>query len=248
MLHGSGPGASSMGNWRSVLPALCERYQVFAMDLLGFGKSDRRAVPPYFDFAMWVRQAEAMLARIEQDKVGVIGHSLSGALALTLAVDQPRIAAVLTTGTMGKAFKPNQATARTWRCPTNREELVSTLKGLIHDHSVIDEAYLSAREPVIFAAGYADYFNRMFEGDPARYVEAAILGDDLLARVQCPVALLHGRDDIAFPPSSSIHIAGSLPRADLTLLRQCSHSVAFERRETFLALATDLFDAVFQPH
>jgi hypothetical protein len=54
LIHGSGPGASSIGNWRSVLGPLSESYEVFAMDLLGFGLSDRKAGPPYFDFPMWV--------------------------------------------------------------------------------------------------------------------------------------------------------------------------------------------------
>jgi 2-hydroxymuconate-semialdehyde hydrolase len=53
--------------------------------------------------------------------------------------------------------------------------------------------------------------------------------------------MLHGRDDAAFPPSSSVDIARRLPHADLILLSDCSHSVAVERTATFLALAQDFF-------
>jgi len=243
LIHGSGPGASSIGNWRTVLPELAARYDVHAMDLIGFGKSARKPAAPYFDFPLWVRQAEALLARTPGDKVGVIGHSISGAIALSLAAASPRVAGVLTTGTMGAPFVATDATRRCWRCPTSRDELVLALKGLIHDHAVIDEAYLAAREPVVFAPGYAAYFDSMFEGEPARYIAAATLDDATLARIACPVALLHGRDDLAFPPSSSVSIAARLPHADLTLLSTCSHSVAFERTDVFLALARQLFDA-----
>src|SRR5258706_14921106 len=104
LLHGSGPGASSIGNWRAVLEPLAERFEVFAMDLIGFGNSARRHQPPYFDYPMWVRQAAAMLARVPGERVGVIGHSLSGSIALTLAAAEPRISAVMTTGTMGAHF------------------------------------------------------------------------------------------------------------------------------------------------
>ncbi len=41
-LHGSGPGASTLGNWRLVLDHLVERYHVLAVDLIGFGKSGRK--------------------------------------------------------------------------------------------------------------------------------------------------------------------------------------------------------------
>jgi pimeloyl-ACP methyl ester carboxylesterase len=49
MLHGSGPGASTLDNWRLVLDRLVERYHVLAVDLIGFDKSGRviiRQRPP----------------------------------------------------------------------------------------------------------------------------------------------------------------------------------------------------------
>jgi len=244
MIHGSGPGASSIGNWRTVMGPLSERYEIFAMDLVGFGKSARKPAAPYFDFPQWVRQARAMLDLIDGEKVGVIGHSISGAIALHLAASSSRVAGVLTTGTMGAPFTATDATRRCWTCPTNREALVLALSGLIYDKSVIDEAYLAAREPVVFAPGYADYFNAMFTGDPQQYIGAAVLDDATLSRITCPVSLLHGRDDVAFPDTSSVSIASKLVNGDLTLLSKCSHSVAFERTDVFLALAERLFGGV----
>lgn len=244
LLHGSGPGASSVGNWRPVLPALAERFDIYAMDLIGFGKSGRKPSPPYFDYSQWVRQATAMLERIPQERVGVIAHSLSASIALTMAASQPRVAGLMTTGAMGAGFALTPGATRTWTCPRNREDLVKALSGLIHDTSGIDEAYLQAREQVIFAPGYADYFDEMFEGDQQQYIEAAVLSDETLARVRCPVLMLHGREDGAFPYTSSEQVAGRLARADFMLLSDCSHSVAVERTGTFLALANEFFDGV----
>jgi 2-hydroxymuconate-semialdehyde hydrolase len=241
LLHGSGPGASSMGNWRIVLGRLAESFEVFAMDLVGFGKSGRKPGPPYFDYALWLRQAAALVARVPGARVGVIAHSLSASLALALAAQEPRIAGVVTTGALGAPFEPTDATRRTWRCPRNRDDLVAALRGLIKDHSVIDEDYLRAREPVIFAPGYADYFDTMFQGDPRQYIEAAVLDRATLERVACPVLLMHGRDDHAFPPVGSTRLADYLPRTDLMLLGECSHSIAFERTATFLALTREFF-------
>ena len=36
MLHGSGAGASSFGNWHAVMKPLSRRYKVLAGDLIGF--------------------------------------------------------------------------------------------------------------------------------------------------------------------------------------------------------------------
>ena len=57
MIHGSGPGASTLGNWRLVLEPLAARYHVVAVDLIGFGLSGRKKLAPFFDFDLWYRQA-----------------------------------------------------------------------------------------------------------------------------------------------------------------------------------------------
>jgi len=250
LLHGSGPGASSLGNWRTVLPALASRFEVFAMDLIGFGKSARKPDTPHFDFEMWVRQSRAALTHIERttgsERIGVIGHSLSAAIALRLGAASPNIAAILTTGAMGANFEATQQTRQCWRCPRSRDELLLTLQGLIHDHSVIDEPYLAAREPIIFAPGYADYFDSMFASEPAQYIAAALVPDAVLQAITCPVTMLHGRNDLAFPASSSIELAGKLQQADLMLLANCSHSVAIERTPLFLSAAFNLFEQALE--
>ena len=58
MLHGSGPGAGTMGNWRFVLEPLAESYHVLATDLIGFGESGRKHEEPYFDIGLWRRQQQ----------------------------------------------------------------------------------------------------------------------------------------------------------------------------------------------
>src|SRR5438105_15804032 len=42
MLHGSGAGASTPGNWRRVIDPLSTKYRVLAADLIGFGLSGRK--------------------------------------------------------------------------------------------------------------------------------------------------------------------------------------------------------------
>src|SRR6516225_1189839 len=82
MIHGSGPGASTVGNWARVLEPLSGFCAPHAMDLIGFGRSGRKPKPPFFDFGLWLKQCRAMIARIPGEEIGIIGHSISGALAL----------------------------------------------------------------------------------------------------------------------------------------------------------------------
>ncbi|MDX3906076.1 MAG: alpha/beta hydrolase [Pigmentiphaga sp.] len=243
MLHGSGAGASTQGNWRRVLPALAERYRVYAMDLIGFGSSDPKPAGPHFDYPLWLEQCREMLRRIPGDNVGIVGHSLSGTLALRLAGLEPRIAKVMTTATMGASFAPNPATELAWTFPRNRDELLRVARSLVHDPALIDEAYLANRERILFNGDYARRFAEMFAGDKRRFIDEIALAPSELAQIKCDVLMLHGRNDAGFPAEAlTIRIAQSLPQADVYLLNHCGHSVAFEHPGKFLALARAFFD------
>jgi 2-hydroxymuconate-semialdehyde hydrolase len=242
LIHGSGPGASTLGNWRLVLEPLADSFHVFGMDLVGFGLSGRKTHPPYFDVPLWTEQCLAMLGRMPGERVGIIGHSVSGALALKLAAHEPRVAKVMTTGTMGAVFAPNAAALRTWTFPRNRDELRQAAESLIYDSALIDDAYLANREKVLFSGGYEAYFTTMFAGDKRRFIDEASLSAEELGRVRCEVLMVHGREDRPFPAESlTLALARSLPQADVVLLGRCSHSVAFEHPLKFVALAEGFF-------
>jgi 2-hydroxymuconate-semialdehyde hydrolase len=242
LLHGSGPGASSIGNWRPVLDELAAHYEVLALDLVGFGGSVRKAARPSFDFDLWLRQAHFGLRQFDQPQVGVIGHSISGALALHLAATVARVTRVMTTGTMGADMPVNPALDLVWRCPRSREDMRQSAQVLIHDHSLITDAYLDARMAIIGDPAYQDYFDDMFADDFATYIAATIVPDEKLVGIRADVAMLHGRDDLPFPAQhTSCVIAPKIRNADLTLLSHCSHSVAMERTEAFMSAARSLF-------
>ncbi|MBY8821958.1 alpha/beta fold hydrolase [Sphingomonas colocasiae] len=242
MLHGSGPGASSVGNWRPVLDRLTAHFRVLAIDLIGFGESGRRPAPPFFDTDLWLRQAQWALALLPGEAVGVIGHSLSGALALRLAARDGRVAGVLATGTMGGDMPVNPHLDHVWRCPRSRDAMRAAGRTLIADERLITDTYLDQRMAVIGAPGYADYFDAMFAGPFDRFIAAARVTDADLARIAVPVMMLHGLQDRAFPAEpNTLALLPRLARGDALLLSNCSHSVAMERPDALVAAAIGLF-------
>jgi len=242
LIHGSGPGASTVGNWRRILDPLAEHFHVHAMDLIGFGRSERKPHPPHFDLDLWLRQCRALIAQMPGPRIGVIGHSLSACLALKVAASESRVAHLLTTAAMGAPFAVNEATVRVWTFPATRDELRRTAQDLIYDKSLIDDAYLDARVDILHKdPSYGPYFTSMFAGDRQSFADQAVLGAADLARISCKVAMLHGRDDLAFPPSITLDIARHLPQADVTLIGRCSHSIAMEHPEKLLSAARLLF-------
>lgn len=245
-LHGSGAGAATLSNFRRVLDPVAESAHVLAADLIGFGQSGLKKTDPFFDMDLWIAQLQMLIDRLDQDSVVVVGHSLSGAIALKTAARDQRIAAVITTGTMGA---PGKGAGTRWRVPESRDAIRAAVERTFFDKSLAEDDEVRRREEVLTGAGYREYFERMFAGDPEQYVSAAEVRPDELAAITCPVLLMHGIADASFAPSdSSLLLAQSIDQADVYLLSHCAHSVAHERPQEFIACVRTVLSRVNGRH
>lgn len=237
LLHGSGPGASTAGNWRLILDKLCQSFKVYAVDLIGFGESGRKAQPPFFDLELWQRQTKFMVDLIAAPQLDLLGHSLSGALVLKFAARDSRIRRVVTTGTMGAHHAVSKAGEMVWTFPKSEDDLRTTASMLVANQDLIDDTYIEGRKRILFQdPTYEDYFSAMFAGDKQAFVDAAVLTDDELAAIQQPALLIHGRDDLPIPAESSLELGRRLPKADVLILNHCGHSVALEYPEKLVGM------------
>ena len=242
LMHGAGPGTSAPGNFRLILEPLAERYHVHAMDLIGFGRSGRKPDAPYFDFEYWVGQAQHMLDRIPEGPVGIVGHSISAALALRLAAANERVTAVLTTGAVGTAFALTDGLNKLWTFPENRDQLREAMQAAVHDTASLTDDFLDNRLEMLDQDGYPDYFRALFGGDRQAKIDSWVLSAATLSRIRCPVVLMHGRNDASTPHElTTAVLAESLPHADVIQLAACGHSPALEHADKFLATANILF-------
>ena len=83
LIHGFG---ASTYTWRHVAPALAETHRVIAVDLKGFGQSDK----PFDDRYSVFDQAELLAQLIEEKDLRdltLVGHSFGGGIALLLALE-----------------------------------------------------------------------------------------------------------------------------------------------------------------
>lgn len=83
-LHGFG---SAMTQWRSNLTTLSEFHTVYALDLLGFGASEKAAAR--YNVDLWVDQVYDFWRTLIRQPVVLIGHSLGALVALTAATTHP---------------------------------------------------------------------------------------------------------------------------------------------------------------
>lgn len=92
LVHGIYAGASSY-EWRNTVDALAERYTVYALDLLGFGRSARPKVR--YTPALYQAFLADVMAKFGHGPLVVVANALSAALVVALAARDPRHIAAL---------------------------------------------------------------------------------------------------------------------------------------------------------
>lgn len=84
LIHGLGTSAKS---WIKNIPALSKEFRVIAVDLPGYGKSDKG----YFKYSMkWYAQVlTELLDELKIDKATFVGHSMGGQISLVTSLAYP---------------------------------------------------------------------------------------------------------------------------------------------------------------
>lgn len=106
LVHGFG---ASLGHWRKNIPVLAAGgYQVFALDLLGFGGSDKPALD--YDLQLWQALLQDFWTAHIQKPAVFVGNSVGGLLCLMILADAPEISAggILLNAAGGLNHRPDE--------------------------------------------------------------------------------------------------------------------------------------------
>ena len=89
LIHGFG---ASIGHWKKNIPVLAEAgYRVFALDLLGFGGSDK--APLDYTLELWQAQIQDFWTEKINEPTIFVGNSIGALLSLMLTTNYPEVAA-----------------------------------------------------------------------------------------------------------------------------------------------------------
>jgi pimeloyl-ACP methyl ester carboxylesterase len=249
LLHGF--GASSF-SWRHWLPALQRRGRVAAVDLKGFGASqkpdDGRYAPG--------DQIELLMRWIDEEdpaSLTLVGHSYGGGLALFTAVelcergDRRLDRLVVVAGAAYRqSLPPFVALSRRPLLASAGVRLLGaervirlTMRGIVFEPSSIEEESVRA-----YAAALKTRSGLSAVMEAAR----AIVPEDLDERVRrypvvdVPTLLLWGDSDPVVPLRIGRRLAEDLPDARLEILARCGHVPHEERPEASLVALERFLD------
>jgi 2-hydroxymuconate-semialdehyde hydrolase len=237
LLHGSGPGVTAAANWRPVIPAISAVRRVIAPDQLGFGGT-ATGEPRTYGRAAWTGHALALLDTLGVGAVDVIGNSMGGAIALSMAAARPgAVRRIVLMGAMGVAMALSEGLNAVWGYTPGVERMRRVIglfayrRGLVTDE-LVDLRYQASLHPPV-----RDSWAAMFPEPRQRWVDDLALSGAELAAISAPVLMVHGRDDRVVPwRDSSAQLLDLLPDSRLHVLSGCGHWTMIEKTAEFLAV------------
>jgi len=226
-LHGSGPGANAVSNWRFALPFFANNYRCLAPDLLGFGHSNApkeiTGVKAWLPF--WLRQCIEILDYFGLDKVHLVGNSMGGGIALHLLAQHPeRFSRGVLMGSVGVPFIATDALARGWgfyqQC--SEDELAWLIRQFVSNPDILGADIGSiARErmALVMQEKIKEAFTRMFAGAAQNHVDALALPEEKIKTIPHTTLITHGREDVFIPLDNAYVLEHLLPVAQAHVFR-----------------------------
>jgi pimeloyl-ACP methyl ester carboxylesterase len=233
----------SRQGWGGVSPMLAERYRVVTPDLPGFGESEKPS-PNRFDYGVEVfaECVADLIAAMGLGRACVVGHGLSGAIALALATKHPEFVDRLTL-VDPLVYAPPQKSG-IFEMPVLGAFFFKQLygRGLFRGY-FRDRVFSPGFElPLAQIDQLYDAFNSPSARESAFAVMHAFLDTRStvarLGRVQAPSFVVWGRYDSLYPSQFGQRLARELNGARLEVM-ETGHAPHLEQPERFAEVLLD---------
>jgi pimeloyl-ACP methyl ester carboxylesterase len=227
LIHGF---ANSSMSFLDLGEELASDHYVIALDMLGFGLSDKPVDHNYGNEA----QAQTVIEFIEAlglDEVVIGGHSMGGAHAVHIAIDSPRVVGmilfnpgIITTGvppaTQYFVFPLPRLAAKTFSQRAFRQ---SFLRSSYVNPEIVTEARLDELMLTTQSEGYIEGVTTLM----SYYVAGNEI--EILDEVRVPTLIIWGADDKRKPMEEATQLDSMLETSRLIILEKAGHYVHEEQ-------------------
>ncbi len=237
LLHGSGPGVSAWTNWRRVIPALSDSFDVIAPDMAGFGYTERKAELTY-DIKLWVKHLIGLMDALGVEKTSLVGNSFGGSLSLAAALRHPeRFDKIVLMGTPCDKFMMTPGLRAGWDYQPSLENMRAVMSLFPADPAFITDDLVRERYEASLIPGAQEGLRKLL-AKPADEGETELSGmpEKAVSGIVQPTLILHGREDKVIPVEMGLKLGRAIPNAQLHMFGGCGHWVQAERFDDFVAL------------
>ncbi len=238
LVHGGGPGADGYGNWHSCLPIFAGRFRAIAVDMLGFGRTDKPD-PATFVYSQDARTAH-MIAFIEALGSGpatMIGNSMGGLTSLCVAINRPDLMhKLILMGSAGIKFELPPALLPLLNYDGTREGMRRVIGGLTHKSYCMDEGLLSYRVEMSNRPETAKAQAATMQW--VRQQHGLYIDEYRIRKNTVPTLVVGGKSDPIVTPAQIFRFLELIDNSWGYVIPHCGHWVMMERPEEFCAVCT----------
>ncbi|HET7201451.1 MAG TPA: alpha/beta hydrolase [Burkholderiales bacterium] len=248
LVHGIGDEAAR--DFRHHIAWLKGSFHVVAMDLPGFGASDKANV--LYSPASYARVLKRVASRFMHGPFALVGHSMGAVVCLRYAATYPddvlRLVVVDAPGVLhsasttsqflaylGMEFVPPAADPADWLTDLARKLLAPLQRLRLDPQLILSSAQLR---------------QRLLGGDPAKIAGLAVVNEDLrpaLPEIRAETLVVWGAQDALAPVRTGKVLALKLPRARLVVIARAGHEVMLEAPERFRAVLEPFLERGLPP-
>ena len=225
-IHGLG---GSSNTFTPIMGAL-SRSKTIRVDLPGSGRSWRVEGP--LSIAGFVACAKGALQKLGVAKAHVVGHSLGTIVALHLAAIEPALVRSLCL--FGPLLAPPD-TARINIRARGQKARTEGMPGMQEIADAVSQASTSSETKQRRPTALAYVRESLMRQDPEGYGRTCeALADAQPAdttKIDCPVLLVTGDEDVVAPPQSVRQMVAKIAGARVEVLRGCGHWAPIEKPE-----------------
>ncbi len=241
-IHGQGADLSSFA---PVYPALAGHFRIIALDLPGFGKSDKPE--PQISAEFYSDLIRTMIGELKLERPWLVGHSFGGLVALIYAEAFPADIAGMTLIDSAGFYDYPLPAQLIFQQVFSVDAILNTPVAAARDNyyrtafrqvNPLVDAFINTRmklaehrtvEHLNYArtmtANIELLFAKHFLHDPPRF--------------EFPIHLIHGRQDQLVPLAGAITAESFFPSAHLDIVEDCGHFPLLEHSERFNTLLKD---------
>lgn len=258
LLHGSGVD-SAMVSWREIMNSMPKQYVVYAIDLLGYGKSDSpEGMEGESFYQKHISVIESAVDQLDLDKFVLSGLSMGGAVSIGYTLKNPdKVIALIPVDSWGLVSKMPMHSFYYWCVNTSllkisfrwlakyRWMLRWSLKySHIGDQSRISEALI---DELFILCQIPNTEQAIQDYQRSSLTKSGVIPDytERLKELQMPILFINGEKDTLVTVKVAEKASQSVKNGQLHIMKGCKHWSMKERPEEYVKVVGEFVSGLY---
>jgi len=217
LIHGLGGFAE---RWSAVIPLLSKKYRVIALDLPGYGYSEKPSIDYTLEF--FSKFIFDFLDKLGLSKANMIGSSLGGQIVAECAITQNKIVQKIVLVSPAGVMRSSTPSLDAY-----------SMAALYPTYDTVKTAYemMAGSNKKVSDDTIGDFIKRMTQPNAKMVFMSTILAlknlppiTDRLSNIVIPTLLIWGERDTMIPVKYAHDFASSIKNCQLEIMENCGHT------------------------